>query len=239
MYGSISRVHGGLCTGDREWQCSYYDAFGVFGAIFRELEWKTPIFSWRADPKTPNASYARARQDLGRPKVLWRVLRVVEKEQVLGLVGAHRVAVPWQDPVLVKVLVATPGNIRRRNLLRHVFFALLPHLVLAWVSAVQESVRVQRVALAEQRLQRPPDGRAVDDPADRRDAGGDVLGHQRLPLAQEVQPLFVDRVVDRLGQPERLARQDVPAVDQEGLDLGSGRIVASEIEVPIILVNLV
>jgi hypothetical protein len=21
-----------------------YDAFGVFGAIFRELEWKTPIF---------------------------------------------------------------------------------------------------------------------------------------------------------------------------------------------------
>jgi hypothetical protein len=37
---------------------SAYDAFGVFGAIFRELEWKTPIFSWRAVPKTPNASYA-------------------------------------------------------------------------------------------------------------------------------------------------------------------------------------
>ena len=26
------------------------------GAIFRELEWKTPIFSWRAALKTPNAS---------------------------------------------------------------------------------------------------------------------------------------------------------------------------------------
>jgi hypothetical protein len=28
-----------------------YHAFGVFGAIFRELECKTPIFSWRAVPK--------------------------------------------------------------------------------------------------------------------------------------------------------------------------------------------
>jgi hypothetical protein len=33
-----------------------YDAFGVFGAVLRELEWKTPIFSWIAVPKTPNAS---------------------------------------------------------------------------------------------------------------------------------------------------------------------------------------
>jgi hypothetical protein len=33
-----------------------HDAFGVFGTIFRELEWKTPIFFWRAVAKTPNAS---------------------------------------------------------------------------------------------------------------------------------------------------------------------------------------
>jgi hypothetical protein len=32
-----------------------YDAFGDFGTIPRELEWKPPIFSWRAFPKTPNA----------------------------------------------------------------------------------------------------------------------------------------------------------------------------------------
>jgi hypothetical protein len=28
---------------------------GVFETIFRELEWKTPIFSWRAVPKFPKA----------------------------------------------------------------------------------------------------------------------------------------------------------------------------------------
>jgi hypothetical protein len=33
-----------------------YDALGVFGTILRELEWKAPIFSWRAVPKTPNES---------------------------------------------------------------------------------------------------------------------------------------------------------------------------------------
>jgi hypothetical protein len=33
-----------------------YNAFGVFGTIFREPEWKMPIFSWRVVPKTPNAS---------------------------------------------------------------------------------------------------------------------------------------------------------------------------------------
>jgi hypothetical protein len=33
------------------------DAFGVFGTIFRELEWKTPVFYSRAVPKTPNASH--------------------------------------------------------------------------------------------------------------------------------------------------------------------------------------
>ena len=33
------------------------DVFGVFGAIFKELEWKTPIVSWRAVPKTPNAAH--------------------------------------------------------------------------------------------------------------------------------------------------------------------------------------
>jgi hypothetical protein len=34
----------------------YYDAFGVFKTIFRELEWKSSIFSWRRVLKTPNAS---------------------------------------------------------------------------------------------------------------------------------------------------------------------------------------
>jgi hypothetical protein len=34
-----------------------YGAFGVFGTIFRELGWETPILSWRAVPKTQNASY--------------------------------------------------------------------------------------------------------------------------------------------------------------------------------------
>jgi hypothetical protein len=29
------------------------DSFGVFVTIFRELEWKTPIFSWRVVPETP------------------------------------------------------------------------------------------------------------------------------------------------------------------------------------------
>ena len=38
---------------------STYDAFGVFGTIFRALEWKTPIFCWRVVPKSPNASYPR------------------------------------------------------------------------------------------------------------------------------------------------------------------------------------
>jgi hypothetical protein len=33
-----------------------YDAFGVFGTILRELEWKAPIFFQRALPRTPNAS---------------------------------------------------------------------------------------------------------------------------------------------------------------------------------------
>jgi hypothetical protein len=33
------------------------DAFGVFGATFWKLEWKTSKFSGRAVPKTPNASY--------------------------------------------------------------------------------------------------------------------------------------------------------------------------------------
>jgi hypothetical protein len=34
-----------------------YDAFGVFGANFRELEWKRQsLFSWREVRKTPNAS---------------------------------------------------------------------------------------------------------------------------------------------------------------------------------------
>ena len=32
-----------------------YDAFGDIGSIFQELEWKTPIFSGRVAPKTPNA----------------------------------------------------------------------------------------------------------------------------------------------------------------------------------------
>jgi hypothetical protein len=34
---------------------SPYGAFGVFGIIYRELVWKTPIFSGRAVPKTPSA----------------------------------------------------------------------------------------------------------------------------------------------------------------------------------------
>jgi hypothetical protein len=34
-----------------------YDAFGDIGSIFQELEWKTPIFSGRVAPKTPNALY--------------------------------------------------------------------------------------------------------------------------------------------------------------------------------------
>ena len=34
-----------------------YDAFGVFGTIFRELEWKTRILSGIAVPKFPIASY--------------------------------------------------------------------------------------------------------------------------------------------------------------------------------------
>jgi hypothetical protein len=33
------------------------DAFGDIGAAFRELEWKSPTFSGRVVPKTPNASY--------------------------------------------------------------------------------------------------------------------------------------------------------------------------------------
>jgi hypothetical protein len=33
-----------------------YDAFEDIGTIFRYLEWKTPIFSGRVVPKTPNAS---------------------------------------------------------------------------------------------------------------------------------------------------------------------------------------
>jgi hypothetical protein len=35
-----------------------YDTLGYIGTIFGELEWKTPIFSMRAGPKTPNASQA-------------------------------------------------------------------------------------------------------------------------------------------------------------------------------------
>ena len=32
-----------------------YDAFGVIGTIFRELDWKAPIFFEKAAPITPNA----------------------------------------------------------------------------------------------------------------------------------------------------------------------------------------
>ena len=35
-----------------------YDAFGVFGTIFRELEWKTPSFPGERSQKTPKSSYA-------------------------------------------------------------------------------------------------------------------------------------------------------------------------------------
>jgi hypothetical protein len=48
-----------------------YDAFGIFGAIFRELEWKTPIFSWRAFPKTPNTLYERGRAGGGGGRRGW------------------------------------------------------------------------------------------------------------------------------------------------------------------------
>jgi hypothetical protein len=41
-----------------------YDAFGVFGTVLRELEWKTPIFSWRVVPRTPNASYSPRRGEV-------------------------------------------------------------------------------------------------------------------------------------------------------------------------------
>jgi hypothetical protein len=33
-----------------------YDAFGDIGTAFRELEWKTPIFSGRVARRTPSAS---------------------------------------------------------------------------------------------------------------------------------------------------------------------------------------
>ena len=33
-----------------------YSAFGLIGTILREIEWKTPIFSWRVIPKSANAS---------------------------------------------------------------------------------------------------------------------------------------------------------------------------------------
>jgi hypothetical protein len=34
-----------------------YDAVAVFSTIFRELEWKTSIYFWRAVPKIPNTAY--------------------------------------------------------------------------------------------------------------------------------------------------------------------------------------
>ena len=34
-----------------------YDAFGDLGSILREREWKTPIFSGRVAPRTPDASH--------------------------------------------------------------------------------------------------------------------------------------------------------------------------------------
>ena len=39
--------------------CKSYNVFksGVFLVFFRELEWKSPILSWRAPPKTLNALY--------------------------------------------------------------------------------------------------------------------------------------------------------------------------------------
>ena len=35
-----------------------YDAFGLIGTTFRDLDWKTPIFFERAVPISPNAWYA-------------------------------------------------------------------------------------------------------------------------------------------------------------------------------------
>jgi hypothetical protein len=50
----------------------YYDAFEVSGAIFRELEWKTPIFYGRAVPKIPYASF-----------VVDLLLRLLDRDQRL------------------------------------------------------------------------------------------------------------------------------------------------------------
>jgi hypothetical protein len=44
-----------------------YDAFAVFGIVFRDLEWKTLIFFWRAVPKTQNAPY---NPQVQRPRLL-------------------------------------------------------------------------------------------------------------------------------------------------------------------------
>ena len=44
------RLNGSKCTDGG------YDAFGLIGTTFRELEWKTQIFFERAVPISPNAS---------------------------------------------------------------------------------------------------------------------------------------------------------------------------------------
>ena len=53
----VWRITNRIYRGAWEWRAARgYDAFGVFGTIFRELERKKPPFYWRPVPKTPNAS---------------------------------------------------------------------------------------------------------------------------------------------------------------------------------------
>jgi hypothetical protein len=55
--GTIQELGGGVQMTSLPRLC--YDAFGVIGTTFRELDWKTLIFFERAVPITPNTCYAR------------------------------------------------------------------------------------------------------------------------------------------------------------------------------------
>jgi hypothetical protein len=83
---AVERGGGGRAE-DQRLGSAEYDAFGVFATVYRELEWKIPIFSWRVVPKTPNTSYGlSAFESIGRAR---RSL-VVRSDRAVTTVGIMR-----------------------------------------------------------------------------------------------------------------------------------------------------
>ena len=171
-----------------------------------------------------------AREDFSWPKILWRILRVVEHEHILRLVGTHRVAVPRQDPILMKLHFhrqqsenATQDR-RSAGSVQHRQEEDTHVLIVPGEGTVQKRVWVERIALAQQALNRAGNHGRGADLLHLRDSARDVLRHELAGFSarrggEHAQALVVDAVVQRVGQADARPGKDVPAVDEERLDL--------------------